>query len=75
MTFPQMAEVKQTFDDQHIQDVPVKVIEEMAGLKLHNSVRSGDTIAVTGGSRGITDIDVITKTMVEELKWIIIKPG
>jgi len=39
----------------------------MADLKLDKRVKPGDSIAITAGSRGITDINMITRTVIDEL--------
>jgi len=68
MELPEMAMVRQVFDPQRIEDIPATIRREIAGLKLSGKVKAGDTVAITGGSRGITAIDLITRTLVDELK-------
>jgi hypothetical protein len=68
MQLPKMALVEQQFDPQKIDDVPKAVRQEMASLQLAEKVKSGQSVAITAGSRGIANIDTITKTVVDELK-------
>jgi len=50
-----------------VEDVTERIKSEIANLKLQKRIKSGDSIAVTAGSRGITDINVITRTVIDEL--------
>ena len=68
MELPKMALVEQQFDPQRIEDVPACVAQEMANLNLGTKVKAGDSVAITGGSRGVADIDIIIKTIADELK-------
>jgi len=74
MKLPQMALLAQAFDRRRLTDIPAEIKKQLAGLGLENKIKNGDTIAITGGSRGIADIDVITKTLVEELKLLGAQP-
>lgn len=74
MNLPQMAMLAQAFDPQHLEDIPAEIKRKLARLGLNNKVKAGDSIAITGGSRGIANIDVITKTIVEELKHLGARP-
>jgi len=68
MELPEMALVEHQFNPQYIEDLPAAVREEMASLNLGNKVKAGDAVAITGGSRGVANIDMVIKTIVEELK-------
>jgi nickel-dependent lactate racemase len=74
MQFPKMALVEQQFDPQRIEDVPKAVRQEMASLPLAEKVKPGQSVAVTAGSRGIANIDAITKTIVDEFKKLGAQP-
>jgi len=63
-----MLRVRQDFDRNHIADIPARVSQEVAKLNLRDRVRSGDTVAVTGGSRGVANIAVILRSVVQELQ-------
>ena len=68
MELPKMALVEQQFDPQRIEDIPACVAQEMANLDLGTKVKAGDSVAITGGSRGVANIDIIIKTIADELK-------
>jgi len=70
MKFPKMALVEQQFDTQLIADIPSAVRLEMGKLGLDEKVKSGDSVAITGGSRGIANIDMVLRTIVEEIKGL-----
>ncbi len=74
MELPKMALVEQQFDPQRIENIPEAVAQEMAKLHLGEKVKSGDSVAITAGSRGVANIDTITKTIVEELKKLGAEP-
>lgn len=67
MQAPRMALVEQRFNPQQLIDVGAAVRDELTSLHLEDRVRPGDTIAVTAGSRGIANIDTVTRTVVTEL--------
>jgi hypothetical protein len=69
-----MFRVKQRFEGPTLHDVSGAVRETMAGLHLADRVKPGQTVAVTAGSRGIANIDRITRTVVDELKALGLKP-
>jgi len=74
MTFPKMFRVKQELQGPMLADIPAAVRETMRGLKLADRVKSGQTVAITSGSRGVANIDRITKAVVDELKTLGLKP-
>jgi len=68
MKLPKMVLVEQKLDHQRIDNISTTVAQEILGLNLRNRVKPGDSVAVTGGSRGIAHIDIITKVIINELK-------
>jgi len=74
MELPKMAMVEQQFDPQKIENIPDAVRQEMAKLKLGGKVKTGDSVAITAGSRGVANIDVVTRTIVDEFKKLGAKP-
>ena len=69
---PKMVKVTQEFDDDHLEDTAAAVRETAAPFAAE--MKTGSTAAVLVGSRGITDIDLIAKTVVEVLKEAGVKP-
>ncbi|TRO51596.1 DUF2088 domain-containing protein [Candidatus Bathyarchaeota archaeon] len=74
MQLPRMAKAEQLYDQPEVKDIVVKIHAELAVRKLKDRVKSGQRIAVTAGSRGIADIPVIIKAIVDELKAIGAEP-
>ncbi len=64
MPLPRMLRVRQTFDCPRLDDIPGEVERQLAALQLGSQVKSGQTVAITAGSRGIANIAVITKAVV-----------
>ena len=69
---PKMVKVRQIFADEHLEDTAAAVRETAAPFAAE--MKAGSTAAVLVGSRGITDIDLIAKTVVEVLKEAGVKP-
>ncbi|HKM77081.1 MAG TPA: lactate racemase domain-containing protein [Candidatus Bathyarchaeia archaeon] len=66
-----MFRIKQVFDTPApLQDIPAAVRQTLSSLDLESRIKIGDTVAVTVGSRGIANIAVITKSVIDELKRI-----
>ena len=68
MKLPQMALIEQQFDSQKIDDVEASVVRQILELNLGAMVKDGESIAVTAGSRGIANVDIIIRSVVEEMK-------
>ena len=69
---PKMVKVRQIFADEHLDNTAAAVRETAAPFAAE--MKTGSTAAVLVGSRGITDIDLIAKTVVEVLKEAGVKP-
>ncbi len=65
-SFPKLATVRQKFPKQAPVDISAAVRREMA--EILPRVKRGARIAVTAGSRGITNIDKIVKSVVDQLR-------
>jgi hypothetical protein len=74
MQLPKMAKANQLFDHPEITDIPAKIREELAKQNLKDRVKPGQRIAVPAGSRGIANIPLILKTIIEELKALEAEP-
>src|SRR5262245_33513270 len=74
MRFPRVLRVQQNFDASHISDIPSRIAQEMAKLNLGTRIKAGDTIAVTGGSRGVANIALVLKSVVLELQKLGARP-
>ena len=74
MQLPRMMRVRQRFDGPDLEDIPGAVREEIAKLNLSGKVARGDSVAISVGSRGIANIALITKSMIEELQALGAEP-
>lgn len=74
MTFPKMFRFKQELQGPTLTDIPAAVRETMRSLPLKEKVKPGQTVALTSGSRGVANIDKITRAVVDELKALGLKP-
>jgi hypothetical protein len=74
MPIPRMFRVKQELQGPSIDDVPKEITNKIEALGLRNRVTSGQTIAITAGSRGITGIDKILAAVVQECKLLGLRP-
>jgi hypothetical protein len=67
-----MLRVRQTFPRARLGDIPAGVRSALSAARL--PVKRGDTVAVGAGSRGIANIDVIVKAVVDWLKELGARP-
>jgi len=74
MAFPKMFRVKQELEGPTLHDIPGAVRETMRSLHLQEKVKPGQTVAITSGSRGVANIDRITRVVVDELKALGLQP-
>ena len=65
---PRFFRLKQNFDTPSVADPAATTRDALAQLPASKYIRRGMTVAVTAGSRGISNYDLIVKTVCEELK-------
>jgi hypothetical protein len=65
---PRMFRARQVFDAPRLEDPPRAVVEALSQPSIREQVRSGARVAVAVGSRGIRNIDRITRAAIETLK-------
>ena len=68
MIYPRMSIVSQPLHSAPIQDVEAAVRREIRRLNLSGRLPPGSRVAIGCGSRGIANIALITRTVVEEIK-------
>jgi hypothetical protein len=68
MPFPRMLRLRQKFDCPRLDDIPGEVERQLRTLDLAAKVKPGETVAITVGSRGIANIALITRAIVEHFK-------
>ncbi len=74
MAYPQFFRVRQKFPRPRVDDIPGEVERQLANLNLQEKVKPGQSVAVTAGSRGIANIHIITKAVIDHLKRLGTQP-
>ncbi len=64
---PRLIRMKQQLEGPTLTDIPAAVRNSVQRLRLEERVKSGQSVAVTSGSRGVANIATITKAVVDEL--------
>lgn len=67
---PKMFRARQTFPSEKItpEEIPAIVFEQLGQEQFASLIRPGMSIAITAGSRGIRNVDTITKAIVDFVK-------
>ncbi len=71
---PDMFRVRQTFSREHIEDVAEETRKQLNSRHLEALIKPGMSIAVTGSSRGIANMNIILRETVRFLKAAGAKP-
>ncbi len=74
MPFPSLYLVRQNFPDRSIKDIPAEVRKQLSGSGWYSSLKPGSTVAIGVGSRGITNIATIVRSVVDFWKSHGMKP-
>ena len=74
MPYPNMLRIRQHFERPRVEDVAGTVRAELEKLDLGRTIRPGQSVALTAGSRGIANIPLILKSVVRFLKDLGAKP-
>ncbi len=74
MLYPRMLRVRQHFDSPQLEDVAGEVRRQLKRLALQEQVAPGDSVAITVGSRGIANIPIIIKAIVDHARSLGAKP-
>ena len=62
--YPRIFRVRQKFDDPRLDDIATAMEDELTRLQLSKVVLAGRSAAISAGSRGITNVDCVTKAVV-----------
>jgi hypothetical protein len=67
---PDMFRAEQTFDKSHIEpaEIPSIVRKELSRPEIADTIQPGMSIAITAGSRGVANVDTITRAIVDFCK-------
>ncbi|UCH63917.1 MAG: DUF2088 domain-containing protein [Fidelibacterota bacterium] len=74
IAFPVMYRVRQRLDNTSIEDIAGTIYRKLSNRKLEDQVRSGQSVAVAVGSRGIHDLPTIVSTVIDHLSDLRLKP-
>ena len=74
MALPNMTRIQQRFEAPVLTDLPAAIHAELARINASDIVKSGETVAVTAGSRGVANVDIAVKATVDYLKGLGAKP-
>jgi hypothetical protein len=74
MKFPPLARVRQSFEQPRVEDVPGTIRRLIRESRLRERIKPGGTIAVGVGSRGVNQIDVIARSIVDALRELDYRP-
>jgi hypothetical protein len=74
VSYPQFVRVRQQFERPRVEDVPAAVAAALEKLGLGRTIRPGQTVALTAGSRGIANIPVILRSTAAFLKKLGARP-
>jgi hypothetical protein len=72
--YPKTLRIRQTFERPVVRDIPAAVRTAMERLDLGRTVRPGQTVALTAGSRGIANIPTILRAAATFLKDLGARP-
>jgi hypothetical protein len=71
---PSFFRVRQHFDPMRVDDVEAEVGRQLGTLALERVIKPGDSVAITVGSRGIANIQLVTRGIVNHVKKLGGKP-
>jgi hypothetical protein len=71
---PKMVKIRQRFPAPRVGDLAEEITHELQRLPLGNTLRPGDTVAVTAGSRGISNIALLLRKVIDYLKGLGARP-
>jgi hypothetical protein len=74
MKYPKMIRVVQQLDDSEIGDIDLAVSAEMQKIELPLRIKPGSKVAITVGSRGITDNVSITRAIIAQIRELEAEP-
>ncbi len=74
MPYPKLLRVRQTFERPVLKDIPTAVRTALERLDLARTIRPGQTVALTAGSRGIANIPAVLRAAAAFLKDLGARP-
>ena len=74
MALPKMVRIEQHIEAPIVEDIRAAVRVELDQIDAASLVKKGDRIAITGGSRGVANIDIVIKATADYLRELGAKP-
>ncbi len=68
VTIPKMVRIREKYEDDKIEDIKAHLLGELDALDIDKTALKGKSIAVTVGSRGIPENDLMIRTICDKLK-------
>ena len=65
---PKMVKIRQKFEAPIIEDVPKAAQDAISQARVLSRIAKGDQVAIAVGSRGVADIDILTREVVRAVK-------
>jgi len=72
--YPHIFRLRQSFERPRVADVAAEVDAQLARLALGERIQPGQSVAITAGSRGIANMRVIVKSIVDHLRRLGAQP-
>jgi hypothetical protein len=72
--YPHFLRLRQNFPRPRVENIPAAVRSALEGLHLGGTIRPGQSVALTAGSRGIANIPLILKSVVQHLRDLGARP-
>ncbi|HOK20370.1 MAG TPA: lactate racemase domain-containing protein, partial [Thermosynergistes sp.] len=68
MPIPRMVKVRQRFERPKIEDVASELVKKLKDKGVLSAIKPGQSVAIGVGSRGITNLPLMVKTLVDAIK-------
>jgi len=72
--YPQLFRLRQQFEGPVVDDVAGEVEQQLASLALAEKIQPGQSVAITAGSRGIANIQIIIRGICQHMKALGAEP-
>lgn len=74
LSYPQMFRLRQIRERPRVNDIAAEVASQLQSLELGNTVHPGQSVAISVGSRGLANIELIIKAAVAYLRTLGLEP-
>src|SRR5437016_5340515 len=74
VSYPKLLRIRQQFDRPRVEDLAAAVRAALETLDLSRTIRPGQTVALTAGSRGIANIPAVLRSVAAFLRHLGARP-